>query len=564
MTPGTKTSAYLSRESISCACEGGPQPSLHPALTRLTRITLFIFLFTVILWALLLDLLPPTQRDALIHHLALPKIWLKQGILTDLPWASFSYYPMNLELLYLIPLALGADWGAKIIHHGFGLLTALIVYLYLKKRLNQNWAILGSVLFLSTPIVMRLSASAYVDLGLAFFITASWMAMLEWSSTRRNIFFIISAATLGLGLGTKYNALIALPLLTAGAMVLSAWNGKGFLKSGLWGLAFLFLALIMFSPWLIRNFVLTGNPLYPLYNHLWGLPGVAPSDLVVNIFTERHHLYGESLIQILLVPVRAFFSGQDHSPRFFDGVLNPILLILPVFALIKTRDRYLRLLGVFVLLWIIAVFFQSTFRIRYMLPILPVLVVLTVYGLHELWNFFSRRLTRGLSIVFFTCVLSSFLSLNVIWAYDFWQKAAPAPYLLGRETRETYLKKSLDHYEVMDFINRDLPSQSSILFLFAGNRGYYCDRNYFYHTFYSGETLKPILTGARSGLEIREELKSLGVTHILTRRALLTNYLVNNFQKDKLLIWRDFAKYYLKPRYRGRGYTLYEINDNHG
>ncbi|MBW2084698.1 MAG: phospholipid carrier-dependent glycosyltransferase, partial [Deltaproteobacteria bacterium] len=152
-----------------------------PALTRITRAALLILVLAVILWAGLLDLLPPVQRDALIHHLAVPRLWLKLGGMKEIPWASFSYYPMNIDLLYLIPLALDADWGAKIIHHGFGLLTALLIYLFLRQRLSANWALLGSLLFLSTPIVLRSSASAYVDLGLVFFITTAWMALVQWS-----------------------------------------------------------------------------------------------------------------------------------------------------------------------------------------------------------------------------------------------------------------------------------------------------------------------------------------------------------------------------------------------
>ncbi|MBW2093146.1 MAG: hypothetical protein JRI34_13615, partial [Deltaproteobacteria bacterium] len=390
-----------------------------------------------------------------------------------------------------------------------------------------------------------------------------WMSILKWSSSRRTVFFVISAAALGLGLGTKYSALIALPLLTAGVMVVCAWDGKGFFQTLFKGLVFFIIALLIFSPWMIRNLILTGNPLYPLYNQLWGLPSVAPSDLAVNIFTERRQLFGESFWQILLVPARAFFVGKDHSPRFFDGVLNPVLLIFPILALIRPKNRYLRLLGVFALIWVMAVFFQSTFRIRYMLPILPVLVVLAVYGLYEMQAFFAHYLRREAAYIVLPCVLAVFLTLNVLWAYDFWQKTDPFPYLTGQETRDGYLTRSLDHYEAMAFINRNLPDQSRVLFLFAGNRGYYCDRNYFYHTYYSGEILKPVLAGARSAVEVHEALKGLGATHILSREALLTDYLKHSFREDKLLIWRDFVNYYLKPLYRGRGYILYELHHDH-
>ena len=79
--------------------------------------------------------------------------------------------------------------------------------------MSVNWALTGVLIFLSTPLIMRLAASAYVDLGLAFFINVTLLALTEWHESGRIGYFFISAAALGLGLGTKYNGLLALPLL---------------------------------------------------------------------------------------------------------------------------------------------------------------------------------------------------------------------------------------------------------------------------------------------------------------------------------------------------------------
>ena len=57
---------------------------------------------------------PPTSRDALTHHLAVPKLYLQHGGIYEIPWLEFSYYPMNLDLLYMIPLAFGNDIIPKV------------------------------------------------------------------------------------------------------------------------------------------------------------------------------------------------------------------------------------------------------------------------------------------------------------------------------------------------------------------------------------------------------------------------------------------------------------------
>jgi len=90
---------------------------------------------TGILWGLLallvgtiiiLSCVPPVSRDALTHHLAVPKLYLKHGGIYQIPSINFSYYPMNLDFLYLVPLYFGNDIIPKYIHFLFALLTAIL------------------------------------------------------------------------------------------------------------------------------------------------------------------------------------------------------------------------------------------------------------------------------------------------------------------------------------------------------------------------------------------------------------------------------------------------------
>ena len=70
---------------------------------------LIILLILVVISIVLLSTVPPVSRDALVHHLAVPNLWLKHGGIYEMPDKVFSYYPMNLDLLYLIPLYFGND-----------------------------------------------------------------------------------------------------------------------------------------------------------------------------------------------------------------------------------------------------------------------------------------------------------------------------------------------------------------------------------------------------------------------------------------------------------------------
>ena len=90
-----------------------------------------------------LNLTPPISRDALIHHLAIPKLWFKHGGFYEIPWADYSYYPMYINLLYLVCLYFKNDIAPKFIHLAFGFGTGWLIFIYLKKKFDRNWGLPG-------------------------------------------------------------------------------------------------------------------------------------------------------------------------------------------------------------------------------------------------------------------------------------------------------------------------------------------------------------------------------------------------------------------------------------
>ena len=98
-------------------------------------ITIFVFLCI----ESIMNLTPPISRDALIHHLAVPKLWLRHGGFYETAWANYSYYQMYINLLYLPCLYIKNDIAPKFIHLGFGLGTGGLIYAYLHQRFDRNW-----------------------------------------------------------------------------------------------------------------------------------------------------------------------------------------------------------------------------------------------------------------------------------------------------------------------------------------------------------------------------------------------------------------------------------------
>ena len=105
----------------------------------------------------------------------------------------------------------------------------------------------------------------------------------------------------------------------------------------------------------------------------------------LSIFAKRELLYGENLWQILSLPLRIFFSGQDDNPQLFDGVLTPILIILLPWTFKGKWLEDKKLLARFALIFLAYAVFLVDMRIRYILPLVPALVVLAVYGVFNIY-----------------------------------------------------------------------------------------------------------------------------------------------------------------------------------
>ncbi len=555
---------------------------------------LLLFLAFVGTSIFILASVPPVSRDALTHHLFVPRLYLEHGGIYEIPSIPFSYYPMNLDLLYMIPLYFGNDILPKYMHFSFALLTALLIYNYLKTRISKNYGLLGALFFLSIPIIVKLSITVYVDLGLMFFSTASLLLLLRWLRDEYKLrYLLLAGICCGLAAGTKYNGLVSLFLLSLFTPLLyirSRQGAKGSSGRAI-GFAFLFItaSLLAYSPWLIRNYTWTGNPIYPLHNTFFqqfapndhqGIgvishqnPPIKQSFLKKiktisnsggNVFASRKILYQETWWQALLLPVRFFFQGQDDNPRYFDGKLNPFLFLLPFFAFLRKADRQQQLekyaLLAFSVLFFFFTFFQEAMRIRYIVAIVPCLVLLALFGLQNLSIELKQRFPRASrtkTLLPFLVILLM-LANNGQYMFQQFRYVRPFDYLTGKISRKKYIARYVQEYPVVEYANQHRGNREKTLCLFVGNRGYYMD---FPHVFDVPTTatsfFNQLILQSRDPLTIRQALQQKGYTRILLRND-LTNFWLNNLKKHKNIA-AFFFQHQVKLIYSKNGYSLFDI-----
>jgi 4-amino-4-deoxy-L-arabinose transferase-like glycosyltransferase len=533
---------------------------------------IIIAIICFIIMDVLLCLTPPIARDALIHHLAIPKLWITHGGFYETPWAVYSYYPMNLELLYLIPLYFGNDIIPNFIHMSFAIGTAAIIYYYLKRKLNHAAALSGFLIFISTPIISKLSTVAYADLGLVFFITASILAFVRWrdSEYKQYQWLLISSVTMGLALGTKYNALIAWFFLTLAMVFICSRDNGNQWKAIRHGLIFFIISLVVFSPWLIKNMILTGNPLYPLFTGIFnnnvvsdgGSYSAASGYTHVGMFKMREMFYGESLWEILLIPLRIFFQGQDDYPRYFDGVLNPILIIFVPFAFMK-KDRKIEkfFFLFFSIFFILMTFFLDQIRIRYILPAIPFLVILTVTGLVNIFKWLTERksLLRRIYVSGLVLLSLSLLTINVIYIQKYYLKIEPLSYLMKKESRDDFIARHDASYPAIMYINKNTPEKSRIRLILLAGRGYYLNRIYEEDSSMGMDMIRGMMDHSSNEKLFQSYLTSFGCTHLLVRNDLFQQFVQENFDLEKVEQLAKQMNHTLNKIYDDHEYVVFSV-----
>lgn len=543
---------------------------------KIITIGALIFLLS---YMVILSCLPPISKDALTHHLAIPKLYLENGGIYEIPSILFSYFPMNLELIYMIPIYFGNDIIPKFIHFAFALFTSWLIYAYIKDKLDKNYALMGILYFLSIPIIIKLSTSVYVDLGLIFFSTASLLYVFRWMEEGFKFrYVILSGVCCGLAMGTKYNGLVTACLIALlipfSFSRIARQETSEYFKPVAYTLVFFVVSMAVFSPWMVRNYMWKRNPIYPLYDRWFQSDsesgeerrigyGVRPGS-GLGLFNKREISYGETGWEVALLPIRVFFQGKDGDPRLFDGRLNPFLLILPLFAFLGTgRDpplvRYQKgCLLAFAALYFCIVFFTREMRIRYIAPMIPPLVILSVFGTRNLFlrvqraSSFRGRLFGGVGLGAGFLLVFGYSADYMVEQFRYLR---PLSYLSGSVDRAAYITHYRPEYPVIQYANRNLPRDAKVLLVFMGMRGYYLDREYVPGV----DLLGRMVLNATNPEDVFQALRQDNITNLLVCIPIFNKWVEDNLDQNKARVLGGFLQTHTTSLCVYKGYGLFAL-----
>jgi hypothetical protein len=368
----------------------------------------------------------------------------------------------------------------------------------------------------------------------------------------------LAALSLGFALATKPNGLVAALLMSLlFLLVIVKPPREGAAQIGRELLLYGGLTLLPFLPWLVKNWFQTGNPFFPLLGNFFVHRGPTATESAsfgaIGIMVKRELLYGENFWQILSLPLRVFFSGRDDNPQFFDGVLTPILIILLPWAFKGKWPDDKKLLASFALLFLACAIFLVDLRIRYILSIVPPLVMLAVYGIFNVY-------LRIKQPVYLFVGLMVFAAWHGVYLWRYVNEAQPVGYLSGSESRDIYLERMLPEYASFKYINSATAPTAKIYLLFVGRRGYYCERDYFHDGGDLPGYLLGVIRAAKSPDQIDQALKRKQITHLMAREELLVDFLTHNLTPAQAATWSQFAQSRLTLNFRDRGHAVYQLH----
>lgn len=419
---------------------------------------------------LLRALAPPLMWDALVYHLTLPKLYLAARSLHLDQDFMFSGMPQLTEMLYTAAYLLRGPIAAQALGWMFGAVLALGLAACTGRLLGPRLAPLAPALLFSSYSIALALAWAYADLLLMVMALALLIALGQWQKTRARRWLMLSGFLAGLAMGCKYTAAI-LPLAATAVIAWISYRSRTPLSRP-WPAFFLDVttfggaALLTFSPWLLKNLIFTGNPVYPLAFPAGGM------DALRQFFYSRPDLAERNPLWAALIFFRAVFGGVQGG-NGYDATLNPFLAFLPFMLIPGWRRLTLEqreglgplvvFVGAAYAAWVaFTLVTPLAEQARLFFALMPALASLSVGGLVALATLDTPALRPSF------IVRAAVGLVFVLSAYEYglaFVSHNPLAYLVGQQSAAQYRLDNLGWYAVAVEKVNALPAEARVLFL---------------------------------------------------------------------------------------------------
>lgn len=393
----------------------GPGPSTETAWWLLGAAPLIVFAIGTA-W------LPPYEYDVLEYHLQVPKEWYRSGHIATLPHNVYSGMPMAAEMWTIVPMIFLPwlrDWyyGALVGKLVIGLFTLGNAALLFAagRRLGGIWAgRAAAIATLAVPWLLYEAGTGLVDGVWAFYTLAALYPLLillkQLNGVSRPLpvwgLAIFSGLMAGMAFSVKYPALLMAVLPVLGLWIyVRRWDWK---TLGLYTAA----VTIVVAPWLVKNLIATGNPVYPLAGNVF--PSDIRTEAQIAQWNAAHNVpqnhAGQSYSVEQAVQGATIFLGK--SP--WAGLAVVPLAVVGLFH--PRRKVVLAVAVMLAVTWIIWWGFSHRLE-RFLIPAIPLACLLAGLGASRLALFpagrYAVRIWLGVSLLVAFVLVNMTLSIKL-------------------------------------------------------------------------------------------------------------------------------------------------------
>jgi hypothetical protein len=500
--------------------------------------------------ALVGALAPPTANDSLLYHLSLPRAYIAAGGLVDTSRNIASFYPLGVEMHSVWAMLVGglvgpraAESAAGATLFAFAPLLVLVVYGWARELgADPRWASLAALSIAAIPTAYDVAAGGYNDLALSAYTALAVRGIGRWWTTLDGAWLRTVAIAVGAALSIKFTTVFLVLVLGLAILVRvlqvsrpapSASSTRRPGRVALSGLGALAVGGLLAAPWYARNWVRTGNPVFPFFLSLLG--GHAPGwDLERSLLYESMFAVygrGSTPLDFVLAPVRLALVAQPEKPAYYDGVLGVAFLFVVPLILWAAATRRLRAeiaLAVLISSALFVFWLFSSQQLRYLLPAAPALAIALAATGQAAAGALGPRWGRAFWWVVL-CVAGTGAPVVLAW-FAF---VNPVRAVLGGEPRAQYLERRLDYYPYYEVVNRDLPERARVWLIHMRRDTYHLERRVFADFIFEDWTLREWVLAARDADDLAARARAAGITHILIRHELLLDYARSSIVDDR-------------------------------
>lgn len=504
-----------------------------------------------IIFNILKALLPPHgPTDVLYYHMTLPKLFLAREAIVTYPTFVPSFFPANGELLFTLSMVLGGPSFVGLTHFGFSLLTVIGLYAYAQKYVHTQFALLPGIIYVTAPVVNSWGTMAYTCAMVGFYLFIFTMLLLEEGPKSSRKEAAVWGVMAGMALGLKYQAIPLIGAITLCFCMMKIKASRRFLPQLLIALA---VGTLIASPWFIRNYLVTGNPFFPVLDDLF------PSSLIQGEGSRGGdtHFAGAlaSALKVVMENPFSFFSflwfdAWEHED--FQRFIGPLFLGLVPFSLFLRRiSPKWPLIVLSVTLCLVSALLLRG-NMRYVLILVILMSFLSGAVVQEVLCF-AKQWERVALVSFFSLavLLYSFQNYHLMLSHDRIFVA------LNPDRAVSFLRTFERSFRPAELAHELIPRDATVLF-----HGFV---RYFYFNFeplndYCGQTFLTY-DNAKNGRDILEIMRSRGITHIFHEDR------IHEKKRTRVIMYNEdprfveFMDNYLERIGSVNGITFYKIRE---